>query len=455
MTTSTAPERPAAPSVDGVAGIATPERPGTAPRVPSQTVIALRGLWRAVAGGVRNALRLSGQALGRVFGFAAPVTRVISPLGWIVLAGAVVAFALSRIFGWIEFGFVGATLAAALLVAIAFVFGRANFSVHIELNPHRVVAGERALGRMLVTNIAAKPSIPSRMELPVGGAVAEFVVPVLAPGAEHDELFAVPTHRRAVIVAGPAITVRGDQLGLLRRTVKWTDEVELFVHPVTARLAPSASGLVRDLEGEVTKTITNDDISFHALRSYEPGDALRNVHWRTSARTGQLMVRQFEETRRSQLTIVHTTDRDAYASEDEFELAISITASIGVQVVRDGTRMSIVSERMPLSTATPTSLLDDSSRLVETSGDHANLRDFARDATKRLPPPSVVMMVGGSRIPLADFRAAETVFGLDTQTIGFRAEFGAPSRIAKVSGLTVVTIGAIGDLARVMRRVRP
>jgi hypothetical protein len=433
----------------------TTDRAEPAPRTPSQSLIALRGLQRAVVGGLRNAARLTGQALGRVFAFAAPVTRVVSPIGWIVFSGAVVAFALSRFFGWVEFGYVGATLAAALLVAVAFVFGRTNFGVRIELNPHRVVAGERALGRMVVTNIAAKPSIPSRMELPVGGGTAEFVIPVLAPQAEHDELFAVPTHRRAVIVAGPAITVRGDQLGLLRRTVRWTDEVELFVHPVTARLAPSAAGLVRDLEGEITKTITNDDISFHALRSYEPGDALRNVHWRTSARTGQLMVRQFEETRRSQLTIVHSTERAAYASDDEFELAISITASIGVQVVRDGTSMSIVSERMPLSTATPVALLDDSSRLVETSGDYANLRDFARDSTKRLPAPSVVMIVGGSSVPLADFRAAESVFALDTQTIGFRAEFGAPSRIAKVSGLTVVTIGQIGDLPRVMRRVRP
>ncbi|HKH08898.1 MAG TPA: DUF58 domain-containing protein, partial [Agromyces sp.] len=233
------------------------------------------------------------------------------------------------------------------------------------------------------------------------------------------------------------------------------DEVELFVHPVTTRLAPSAAGLVRDLEGEITKTITNNDISFHALRAYEPGDALRNVHWRTSARTGQLMVRQFEETRRSQLTIVHTTDRAAYANDDEFELAISIMASIGVQVVRDGTRMSIVTERMQVKTATPTALLDDTSRLTATSGDYPNLREFARDATKRLPAPSVVMVVAGSGAPIAEFRTVETLFGLDTQTIGFRADLGAASRIAKVSGLTVVTVGNIDELPRLMRRVRP
>ena len=122
------------------------ERHDAVPKTPSQTVIALRGLWRALLGGIRNTARLTGQALGRLFGFAAPVTRLIAPTGWLVLAGALVAFVVSRIFGWVEFGYVAATLAAAILVAIAFVFGRASFTVHVELNPHRVVAGERALG---------------------------------------------------------------------------------------------------------------------------------------------------------------------------------------------------------------------------------------------------------------------------------------------------------------------
>ena len=65
------------------------------------------------------------------------------------------------------------------------------------------------------------------------------------------------------------------------------------------------------------------------------------------------------------------------------------------------------------------------------------------------------MIVAGSGVPVAEFRTVETLFGLDVQTIGFRADFGAPSRIAKVSGLTVVTVGRIDELPRVMRRVRP
>jgi len=247
----------------------------------------------------------------------------------------------------------------------------------------------------------------------------------------------------------------GDQLGLLRRTVRWTDPVELFVHPVTARLRPSAAGLVRDLEGEVTKTITNNDISFHALRAYEPGDALRNVHWRTSARTGQLMVRQYEETRRSQLILVQPTERDHYASDDEFELAVSVVASLGVQVIRDATRLAVLTESLALRTATPTALLDDTSRIEPSRRAFPSVRDFVREATKRLPPPSVVITVAGSLLPVADLRTVETVFGPDTEVIAFRAELGAASRITRIAGTTVVTVGDLSELPRLVRRVRP
>ena len=422
---------------------------------PSQTGFAIRAVRRSLAASARSLGGRLVSAVRAVAEFASPVTRVVSTAGWLVLGGSVLALAVAWGFGWIEFAFLGFTLLAALLVSIVFVFGRMHYRVDVELQPARVVAGERALGRLLVENAGAQVSTPSRLELPVGAGLAEFVVPALPPGGEHEELFAVPTNRRAVIVAGPAVSVRGDQLGLLRRTVRWTDPVELFVHPVTARLKPSAAGLVRDLEGEVTKTITNNDISFHALRAYEPGDALRNVHWRTSARTGQLMVRQYEETRRSQLILVQSTEREHYASDDEFELAVSVLASIGVQVIRDATRLAVVTEGLALRTATPSALLDDTSRIEASRRAFPTLRDFVRDATKRLPTPSVVIAAVGSRLPIADVRSIETLFGPDTETIAFRIELGAASRITRIAGTTIVTVGELAELPRLVRRVRP
>ncbi|GGI47344.1 hypothetical protein BCL57_002042 [Agromyces flavus] len=431
------------------------DTPATPATPPSQARIALRSVRRSIAASARTGLASARRAGDRVAAFAEPVTGVVSPVGWLVLVAAVVALGLAWALGWIELAFVGATLLAALLLAVPFVFGRMRYRVEIELQPRRVVAGERALGRLVVHNVADATSVPSQLELPVGRGLAEFVIPSIPAGGQHEELFAVPTQRRAVITAGPAASVRGDQLGLLRREVRWTEPVELFVHPVTARLKPSAAGLVRDLEGEITKTITDNDISFHALRAYEPGDALRNVHWRTSARTGQLMVRQYEETRRSQLLLVQATNRAHYASDEEFELAVSVLASLGVQVIRDATRLATATDRLRLNTATPTALLDDTSRIAPVESGALPVRDVVREAAKRVPTPSVVIVVGGSIAPLAEFRAVETVFGSDTQILVFRAELGAASRITRVGESTVVTVGTLDELSRLVRRVRP
>ena len=382
-----------------------------------------------------------------------PVTSVITRAGWLVLLAAAACLMICFVFGWVEFGYLGFAMVGALAIAAIYLIGRARFEVGIDLEPRRVVAGERAHGRMTVRNTADRPSTPSRMELPVGSGTAEFLVPALEPDAVHEELFAVPTQRRAVIVAGPAISVRGDHIGLLRRTVRWTDEVELFVHPVTARLAPSAAGLIRDLEGQITKTITDNDISFHALRPYAPGDALRNVHWRTSARTGTLMVRQFEESRRMNLTLAQTTERSSYADDDEFELGVSIMASLALQLMRDGIPVAVVTEERQLRTATPVALLDDTSRLTGVERAYPTLREFVRHSTARLPEPSVVFLVTGSVTPVADLRSVETLFGPDVRVIAIRVEGGAGPRIGKVSGLAILTVGAVADLARVLRSV--
>jgi hypothetical protein len=428
--------------------------PPSTKRTP-QAILGLRSVGASAAHALLAVWRAARAAARRGWKAATPVVGVVGPMGWFVLLTFAASLVAGLTLGWPELTYLAATLLGAMLVAALFLIGKTNYQVRIELEPSRVVVGERALGRMLVTNVLEKRSLPTRMELPVGKGLAEFTIPALAPGADHDELFAVPTNRRAVIIAGPALTVRGDQLGLLRRAVRWTEPIELFVHPATARIASSATGLVRDLEGETTKTITSNDISFHALRQYQPGDPLRNVHWRTSARTGQLMVRQFEETRRSQLLILFSAERRFFASDDEFELAISAAASLGVQVIRDGSPVSVITEDRALRTGTPTALLDDTCRIEPVDGRYATAREFARTATRRLPAPSVVMLVTGSQMEIADFRSVATVFGEDTRRIVVRAEVGASPQLHAVSDVSIATLGSLDDLPRLIRRVQP
>ena len=463
---TTTEQQPQAPEAQATpATPAAPRRARTSSRVAAAAGAkrlrgrALRGLagsrsaFDVVKGWLFALWRLVVPVARRVWTVVGPVVVVITPVGWLVLLFSVVSIMLSAIFGWQEFTYLGTVLLASVALSTVFLFGRASYGVLVELNPRRVVVGDRAMGRMLVTNIGARPLSPTRMELPVGKGVAEFQLPAMKPKEEHEELFAVPTNKRAVIVAGPAESVRGDQLGLLRRALKWADAVDLFVHPRTVRLLPTAAGLVRDLEGQVSKTITNNDIAFHALRPYVPGDDRRYVHWRTSARIGQLMVRQFNETRRSQLTMIHASRNDLYASEEEFELAISVTASIAAQVIRDGVQMNVVSETGVWRTQSVTSMLDSSCRIDPVGRLFPTVREFARERTKRLPAPSVVMMIGGSRMTTAEYRSVESLFGQDTSQVAFHVELGAQPKIASVAGLTVITIGDLDDLSRLVRGI--
>lgn len=421
-------------------------------RPPAQSRIAARQLRRAL-GTAGGSLLRSAQSLRAVLErVLSPLLGAVTPTGWLVLGAAVASFLVAGILGWVEFSFLGATLLGAFLVAGCFAFGRATYAVTVELNPRRVVAGQRALGRMLVVNSGRRPLIATRMELPVGAGVAEFTVPRLAPGAESEELFAMPTNRRALILAGPAVSVRGDQLGLVRRTVSWTEQVELFVHPATTRLLATAPGLVRDLEGQTSSVITNSDLAFHALRQYEPGDDIRNVHWRTSARTGQLMVRQYTETRRSQLLLMQSAETTHYSSDDEFELAISVMASIGCQVIREKTSLDVLWERATLRSRSVTALLDDSCRIQPTAGAHADLRDFVRLSTRALQVPSLVILVVGSQVPAHQVRSVSTLYGNDTVMIAIRVDIGAKSMLSKIGKTVVATVGRLSDLPALLDR---
>lgn len=422
------------------------------PKRRSQTVIGLRELWSAVLSALRGIGRFFLPAIRAIDGVAGPTLRAVTPMGWLVLAGAVGSFVVSGVFSWAEFTFLGATLSAGFLVALCFAIGRSTYAVSIDLNPRRVVAGSRAMGRMTVTNVGKRPMLPTRMELAVGSGMAEFVVPRLAPGAENEELFAVPTQRRALILAGPAQSVRGDQLGLIRRVMRWTDQIELFVHPETTRLIATARGLVRDLEGQTTKVITNSDLAFHALRTYEPGDDIRNVHWRTSARTGQLMVRQYQETRRSQLLLLQSAETAHYASDDEFELGVSVMASIGCQVIREESELNVAWENAALRDRTVTALLDDSCRIEPVNGAYATLREFARMKGAKLPSPSVVILVVGSLANAHDIRAVSTLYGPDTEMVAVQVNIGADSHLSKVGKVVIATVGRLADLPAILDR---
>lgn len=394
--------------------------------------------------GARGAVGAAGAALGRALGF-------VSPLGCSSLVAGVVLLAVGLACAWVELVVAGVVLLAALAAAVPFALGRATYAVGIELEPRRVTAGDRAHGRLLVRNAGERRLLPARMEVPVGESLGRFDVPGLAPGESHESLFTVPTARRTVIRTGPAVSVRGDEVGLLRRTVRWTDAIELFVHPRTVALEPEASGLLHDLEGVASEALTDTDLAFHALRPYEAGDDRRHIHWRTSARTGTLMVRQFQQTRRSHLAVVQSLDASRYASDDEFELAVSVFASLVRQALRADLAVEAATELGPLPTAGSSRMLDATSRFAPVDSAHGSLRAFAGAATRRMTPPTAVLVVTGSRLDAAELAGAARLFAPDTTVVGFRCALGESVSRTSLRATTLATIGRLDELPRLVR----
>lgn len=376
----------------------------------------------------------------------------VSPVGWGVAVVALLALVLGRRLGWVEFAALGCALGAVLVVSLVMTVGRSRYVITLDMADRRVKVGERALGRLEVRNGARRRSLPSRVELPVGQVVAEFGVPSLASGAEHDDLFAIPTSRRAVIVVGPVRSVRGDPFGLARRSVRWTRPVELFVHPLLVSLAGASAGLLRDLEGQATRDLSDSDLSFHALRDYVAGDDRRYIHWRTTARRGSLMVKQFEDTRRTQTAIALSTDPRDYASDDEFEMAVSVVASVGVQTIREERQLAVLAGPGMLRVETPPLLLDDCSGLaLDSTG--AGIALLGRRVVREAPEASVAVLVTGSVPTESEIRFGARHVPTGTRTVLVRCELGADVSVRSHGRLSLATLGTLDDLPRLLRRV--
>ena len=108
---------------------------------------------------------------------------LVTPLGWTALGAAVGLFLLAFWGGWTEFAIAGTALLATLPTALVFAIGRSSYRVEIDLRTRRVVVGEPASGRILVSSTAARPMRASRLELPIGDGVGRLTIPPLKPGA--------------------------------------------------------------------------------------------------------------------------------------------------------------------------------------------------------------------------------------------------------------------------------
>lgn len=390
------------------------------------------------------------------------VAAVVTPLGWTMLLTAVVGLIGGYLIGWAELVTVAWVAALLVLIALLYLLGATTHRAELFLPHTRVVAGQSAAGQVTVRNAAAGGLFGAVLEVPVGNGLVRLPLPTLLGTSAHEEVFLVPTSRRGVITVGPVRTVRGDPIGLLRRERVWAQSIDLYVHPATVSISSTSTGYLRDLEGRLTRELTDSDVSFHALREYQTGDDRRYIHWKSTAKQGVYMVRQFEQTRRSHLLVALSLSRADYADDDEFELAVSAAGSLGVRAIRDARTVSmLVSDETPefakrkvlavrsLSTLSRLRLLDDLTRL-ELADNALGLVDLARVAAGRVGGMSVAFLLLGSTASASTLRSAAASFPEGVEVVAVVCEPGYVPSLRRVADLTVVNIGYLADLQKAL-----
>lgn len=435
----------------GSTGTATHTRYSTATGARAVTLVVwwIRA-WRWVVPAVRSALRW--------------VAETVTPAGWLVVV-AVVALPVGLALGWVEVAVGGAIAAVLLLASIPFLFGGHSYAVNLSLDTERVVAGDTIAGSVKITNTSTRVALPGRVDIPTGDGIAEVHVPLLLSGHAHEEQLRIDARHRGIISVGPVTSVRTDPIGILKREVAWVDTHDIFVHPTTTSIPSTSAGFIRDLEGNPSTSVVDSDISFHAIREYAYGDAQRNIHWKSTAKTGTLMVRQFEETRRSRLAVVVSLDIAEYANDDEFELAVSAAGSLGVRAIRDSRDLSVVaSEQIPefvqravrsiksLKVVSARTLLDD----LCTIGAHTSvmpIEEVCTLATQVISDLSVAFVICGSAMSARRIQSISLKFPTNVIVIAVVCDVTAEPAYREFAGVRVMTVALLDDLSHLMARM--
>ena len=400
--------------------------------------------------------------------------RWVTVTGWVVWSVTVACLLAGISLAWREVVMLGVALALVSLLGLTVLRRRTLLAVAFDAEVYRVLPGSAAQVRLRLVSPARRATSATDLDIPVGARTVTERVPRVNVGAVHETMLTVEAPRRTVIPLGPISVVRRDPFGLYRRSVALPGTAKVVVHPTTATLPPLSAGFVRDLEGEASRDLTDSDLSFHALREYVPGDDRRHIHWKSSAKTGRFMIRQYEQTRRSRMLILLDTRLEAYADDAEFELAVSTAASLGVRALRDSRDVMFVvsgssvsgapvrtgrsspasGETMSvLTSVSPARLLDEIAGIVLTANS-LPLVGLTPLAANVAADVSVVFAVTGSVAGVPEIEQASLPFGAGVEVVALRCAVESAPRLRTSGRLTLGTIGRLDDLTKLLSRNR-
>lgn len=219
--------------------------------------------------------------------------------GWAVATVGVGAEVMALGFGARALNAIAAPALVAFLVGFV-VLGRRGTPTVTRRRPKPGFPGERRRVRLDVT---ADAPVTIRDELPEGvRAVGE---PTAARGGEGTASYEVVLESRGEHRIGPARIVDRDPLGVLARETTAAELTTVLVYPDVVPIRPA-----RALTALVETSGTPERQAFDRLREYVPGDALRDVDWKSSAKRadGELVVTEYSDESSGGVTLVAASE---------------------------------------------------------------------------------------------------------------------------------------------------
>jgi uncharacterized protein (DUF58 family) len=202
-----------------------------------------------------------------------------------------------------------------------------------------------------VSTFVLEERVPERLGQPVRVPITK-----LSSGQKLTHRYSVRCTRRGVYDVGPLVAVKGDPLGLTQRETVIAEPFQLLVHPRIEVV--SDRPLTRQFEDPPIRPPVSkpwpSGLEFYGMREYKPGDDLRRIVWRASARTGKIMVREAEQGITDKITIILDTDRGTHSRDGEglsesFEAGVRAAASLAVRHLREGYEIKVETNAGPLT----------------------------------------------------------------------------------------------------------
>ena len=268
------------------------------------------------------------------------------------LAAGVAAAVCAYVLGQSDLLRVGLLLSVLPLVCATVLYRtRYRVSGSRRLSPARVPAGSEARVHLRMDNVSRLPTgllmLQDRVPY-VLGPRPRFVLDRVEPGGRREVSYRVRSDLRGRYPLGPLQLRLSDPFGMCELTRSFSTYDTLTVIPRVDPLPPVRfSGEAKGYGDGRQRSLAlagEDDV---IPRGYRYGDDLRRVHWRSTARYGELMVRREEQPQRARCTVLLDTRGPAFQGagpDSAFEWAVSGTASVLVHMLERGFSVRLLTD---------------------------------------------------------------------------------------------------------------